>query len=49
MTIYVYAECHYAEFFMLSVTNKSIMLNVDMLSVVMLNVVAPFQTPKVFV
>jgi hypothetical protein len=27
---------------MLSVTNKSIMLNVVMLSVVMLNVVAPF-------
>jgi hypothetical protein len=40
LTIYAYADCHCA-FFMLSVTNKSIMLNVAMLSVVMLNVAAP--------
>jgi hypothetical protein len=41
MTIYAYAECHYAVSFMLSVTNKSITLNVVMLSVIMLNVVVP--------
>jgi hypothetical protein len=41
MTIYGYADCHYAEFFMLIVTNKSVMLNAVMLSVIMLNVVSP--------
>ncbi len=41
MTIYAYAKCHYAESFVLSVTNDTIMLNVIMLSAIMLNVVAP--------
>ncbi len=40
MTLYANAECHYAEsLFMLSVKNKSIMLNVVTLSVGMLSVV----------
>ncbi len=41
MTLNAYAECHYVEYFMLSVTVKYIMLSVNLLNVVMLNVVAP--------
>ncbi len=40
---YQYAECYLCWVsFMLSVANKSIMLSVIILSVIMLNVVAPF-------